>query len=72
MAAPRYRNASETSRVIAHGAYLYAVRQDAAIGSPAYNDADRKWTGWVEIEGPTLAAVAMDLQAKAFDAALNL
>lgn len=72
MAAPRHRNASELSRVIAHGAYLYAVRQDAKIGSPAYVEADRKWDAWVEIEGETLADHARSLQTRAFDIALNL
>lgn len=72
MAAPRFRNASELSKDIVHGAYLYAVRQDATIRSPAYVAADHQWVAWVEVEGPTLAAIAMDLQTKAFDAALNL
>lgn len=72
MAAPRYRNASELSRDIAYGAYLFAVRQDSVIGSPAYIEADRKWAAWVEIEGETLADHARSLQTRAFDIALNL
>lgn len=72
MAAPRLRNASEMSRVIAHGAYLYACRQDEAVGSPAYALADQKWQGWVFIEGETLAAHARALQERAFDIALSL
>lgn len=72
MAAPRYRNASEMSRVIAYGAYLYACRQDAAIGSPTYVEADRKWQGWLHIEGETLGAHARALQERAFDIALSL
>lgn len=71
MANIRYRNASEMSRVLMHGANLYAIRQDARIGSPEYSEADRKWTGWCELE-PALVEHAMALQSRAFDIALRL
>lgn len=71
MANIRYRNASEMSRVLAHGVNLYAKRQDLPVKSLEYRTADHHWSNWVELE-PGLAPAVKALQATIFDIALDV